>query len=160
MVFVYPIGVPVTFGAILNSFKHNLADPGVRMQIGFLYDAYHLDVWYFELVRPSLLVTILQTHVSSGFLLPLLFRTDRHVPQADDDVAAQVPSRGPANASGHARGHQLQLRDPAHAAVPAQGRRPVTSVRADRALPHCARRLHALLAHGWTGREDGHHLVR
>jgi len=50
MTFLYPIGVPAFFFYMLNKNKDKLNQPGIRMQLGFLYEAYNLDVWWFELV--------------------------------------------------------------------------------------------------------------
>jgi hypothetical protein len=53
MTLMYPIGVPLFFYYIMRKHKNELAQPGVRMQLGFLYEAYNLDVWWFELVDMS-----------------------------------------------------------------------------------------------------------
>jgi uncharacterized membrane protein len=49
-IFLYPIGIPAFFFYLLNTNKHRLALPEVRVQIGFLYEAYAADLWWFEVV--------------------------------------------------------------------------------------------------------------
>jgi len=48
-ILVYPIGVPAFFFYILRRYRQRMDEPGVRMQLGFLYAAYNRDSWYFEL---------------------------------------------------------------------------------------------------------------
>jgi hypothetical protein len=47
---LFPIGIPVAFFLLLLKNKAKLQTPEVGMSLGFLYQAYSLDVWYFELV--------------------------------------------------------------------------------------------------------------
>jgi len=49
MVFVYPVGVPSFFLFVLYRARHTLHWPTTKMQLGFLYDAYNLEAWWFEL---------------------------------------------------------------------------------------------------------------
>jgi len=48
-IIAYPIGIPALFGYVLYRHRHQLAHPAIRLQYGFLYDAYTLSHWYFEL---------------------------------------------------------------------------------------------------------------
>ena len=47
---MYPVGVPVTFFGFMYKHRHVLDWPTTKMQLGFLYDAYTLDAWWFEMV--------------------------------------------------------------------------------------------------------------
>jgi len=49
MVILYPIGIPTLFGYIIWKYRYRLDEPGIRIQMGFLYEAYWLDMWWFEL---------------------------------------------------------------------------------------------------------------
>lgn len=51
MIIVYPFGIPFTFWRILFRNRRKLGEPDVRAKMGFLYDAYHYEVWWFEMVR-------------------------------------------------------------------------------------------------------------
>jgi hypothetical protein len=44
----YPVGVPLSFLLILLRNRHSLAKPSTRLQLGFLYDAYNSQMWFFE----------------------------------------------------------------------------------------------------------------
>lgn len=46
---LYPIGIPALFFGLLYKNRHSLSRPGVRAQLGFLYDAYDRSKWWFEL---------------------------------------------------------------------------------------------------------------
>jgi len=50
MIFIYPIGVPAFFFAMLWRYRHRLEESGVRLQLGFLYAGYNADIWWFEMV--------------------------------------------------------------------------------------------------------------
>jgi len=47
---LYPAGIPLTFFALLYVNRHQLTEPKVRLQLGFLYDGYSIDMWWFEMV--------------------------------------------------------------------------------------------------------------
>jgi len=49
-ILLYPIGVPLYFFILLYSNRNKLLLPDIRIQIGFLYEAYNGDHWWFELV--------------------------------------------------------------------------------------------------------------
>lgn len=50
LVLLYPIGIPLFFFAILKlNYKH-LADDVIRAQLGFLYDGYRRNTWWFEML--------------------------------------------------------------------------------------------------------------
>ena len=50
MIIVYPIGVPAFFFVMLYRYRKRLDEIGIRAQLGFLYDAYTRDMWFFEMV--------------------------------------------------------------------------------------------------------------
>jgi len=47
---LYPIGIPTLFLYLLYSYRAKLDLKGIRSQLGFLYDGYCRDVWWFELL--------------------------------------------------------------------------------------------------------------
>jgi len=49
MIFVYPVGVPAFFLTMLLKYRRKFNDPGVRLQLGFLYDGFGATTWWFEL---------------------------------------------------------------------------------------------------------------
>jgi len=59
MIVIYPIGVLAFLFAMLYRYRKRLNETGVRAQLGFLYDAYERELWYFELIdmMHKLLVT-------------------------------------------------------------------------------------------------------
>jgi len=48
-ILIYPLGVPLLAFYFLNRYKKRFREPGVRLQLGFLYDGYSYDRWYFEI---------------------------------------------------------------------------------------------------------------
>jgi hypothetical protein len=44
------IGMPFIFWMVLRRYRQRLHEPEVRIQVGFLYEAYQLDAWWFELI--------------------------------------------------------------------------------------------------------------
>jgi len=48
---VYPVGVPLGFLYFLRRYRKRLHEPGVRIQLGFLYEAYATTVWYYEIIE-------------------------------------------------------------------------------------------------------------
>jgi len=50
MVLVYPVGIPLTLLAVLLKYRKRLSDRWVAIAIGFLYQAYDENHWFFELV--------------------------------------------------------------------------------------------------------------
>jgi len=49
MIVVYPFGIPAVFLLMLLRYRKRLNDVGVRAELGFLYDAYTRDMWWFEM---------------------------------------------------------------------------------------------------------------
>jgi len=47
---VYPIGIPLVFFGILWRHRHQLQKPEIAAAYGFLYEAFHQNIWWFELV--------------------------------------------------------------------------------------------------------------
>lgn len=43
---MYPIGVPLFFFHVLYRYRYRRDEPGVRLQVGFLYEAYESSSWY------------------------------------------------------------------------------------------------------------------
>jgi hypothetical protein len=43
-------GIPAVFLYFLHKYRKRLREPGVRVQLGFLYEAYTPNLWYFEVV--------------------------------------------------------------------------------------------------------------
>jgi hypothetical protein len=50
MVLVYPIGVPLLFAVLLFRNRHRLQETKTLVSMGFLYEAYNDNAWWFELV--------------------------------------------------------------------------------------------------------------
>jgi hypothetical protein len=50
MLILYPIGIPVFLIGKLYLNRLELTTPNVKAQLGFLYDGYHLEFWWFEMV--------------------------------------------------------------------------------------------------------------
>lgn len=49
-VFMYPVGIPLGFLGVLLYYRKRFSEPGVKLQTGFLYDAYAPGLWWFELI--------------------------------------------------------------------------------------------------------------
>jgi len=51
MILLYPIGIPAVFFGFIYRYKRvrRLVEPGIRLQLGFLYEAYNDDMWWFEM---------------------------------------------------------------------------------------------------------------
>eukprot|EP01006_Ploeotia_vitrea_P035745 TRINITY_DN65931_c10_g3_i2.p1 TRINITY_DN65931_c10_g3~~TRINITY_DN65931_c10_g3_i2.p1 ORF type:complete len:506 (+),score=273.25 TRINITY_DN65931_c10_g3_i2:97-1614(+) len=49
-ILLYPIGIPAFFYFMLQRNRKQLHLPGVRVQLGFLYEAYSPQLWWFEMV--------------------------------------------------------------------------------------------------------------
>jgi len=49
MIFVYPIGIPAFLFYMLYQYRKRLDEPGVRAQLGFLFDGFHHEYWWFEI---------------------------------------------------------------------------------------------------------------
>lgn len=47
---LYPVGVPVLYLVLLILHRSRLNEPGVLLKLGFLYEAYERQTWYFELI--------------------------------------------------------------------------------------------------------------
>jgi len=50
VILIYPIGIPALFFYILWRNRGRLQAPHIRLQYGFLYDAYTEQMWWFELM--------------------------------------------------------------------------------------------------------------
>jgi hypothetical protein len=50
MILVFPIGIPVIFFVMLYRHRARLSSAGVRNKLGFLYEGYEYDMWWFELL--------------------------------------------------------------------------------------------------------------
>ena len=55
MIVIYPLGIPLFFYYFLNRYyqQHRLHDLEIKMQLGFLYEAYQTQYWWFELIEMS-----------------------------------------------------------------------------------------------------------
>ena len=50
-IIMYPIGIPLLFFVRLYRHRNRLERPGVRAEMGMLYDAYAPSIWWFEMVE-------------------------------------------------------------------------------------------------------------
>ena len=50
MILIYPVGIPSLFFWFLVQSRNQLKEPDVRAKIGFLFEAYQFDAWWFEIV--------------------------------------------------------------------------------------------------------------
>ena len=50
MIVVYPIGIPAAFFFLVRRNLGRLREPDIRMTLGFLYEAYDHDMYWFELM--------------------------------------------------------------------------------------------------------------
>jgi hypothetical protein len=50
MIILYPVGIPLFFLFLLLRERDRFNDPIVKYELGFLYDGYIKDMWWFELV--------------------------------------------------------------------------------------------------------------
>jgi len=71
-ILMYPIGVPTAFFFLLRRYKARLNEPDVQLQLGFLYEAYNSDMYYFELadMANKLVMTSLVTFLLPDWQLP------------------------------------------------------------------------------------------
>jgi hypothetical protein len=46
---LFPVGIPTGFFLLLLKNRKKLEEPAIRQSLGFLYEAFSLDVWYFEM---------------------------------------------------------------------------------------------------------------
>jgi flagellar basal body-associated protein FliL len=49
LIVIYPIGIPAFFFAMLWRYRKRLGEAGIRDQLGFIYDAYNRETWWFEM---------------------------------------------------------------------------------------------------------------
>jgi hypothetical protein len=47
---LYPIGIPLVFAVLMYRNRHKLTSFSARQKYGFLFDAYSLDSWWFEVL--------------------------------------------------------------------------------------------------------------
>ena len=50
LVLLYPIGIPLFFFMLLAVNRHRLREDRVKAQLGFLYEGYRWEVWWWEIV--------------------------------------------------------------------------------------------------------------
>jgi len=50
MLLIYPLGIPSAFLFFLTRYRTRMEEPGVILQLGFLYEAYEPKLWYFEIM--------------------------------------------------------------------------------------------------------------
>jgi hypothetical protein len=50
-IIVYPIGVPMIFFLLLLKFRKRMLDPMIVLSIGFVFNAYTEDAWFWELLE-------------------------------------------------------------------------------------------------------------
>jgi len=67
LVLLYPIGIPVIFFFLLCANRPHLAETATRARLGFLYGAFYLSTWWFELACIS--YKLVMTSVL-GFFIP------------------------------------------------------------------------------------------
>jgi hypothetical protein len=58
MTVVYPIGVPLLFFFVLRNHRNRFHEASVRLKLGFLYEAFNEDCWWFELVDMAVKLTL------------------------------------------------------------------------------------------------------
>jgi len=70
MALLYPIGVPLLFFSLIRKYRFH---PLSVVSIGFLYEAYETDTWYFEMVDMSvkLILTSILAFLPTGAQLPV-----------------------------------------------------------------------------------------
>jgi len=68
---VYPVGIPLLFLGLLCRNRMNLRRPGIMVSLGFLYESYNANVWWFELVDMGykLIMTSLLVFIPSNLQL-------------------------------------------------------------------------------------------
>jgi Sec-independent protein translocase protein TatA len=73
MIAVYPVGIPLFFFIMLWRYRHRLDEIGTRAQLGFLYDAYNRDMWWFEMldVAHKLCVTCIIAFLPYDYQMPI-----------------------------------------------------------------------------------------
>jgi uncharacterized membrane protein len=73
MIAVYPVGIPAFFFFMLWRYRHRLEEIGTRAQLGFLYDAYTRDMWWFEMldVAHKLCVTCVIAFLPYAWQMPI-----------------------------------------------------------------------------------------
>eukprot|EP00455_Lapot_gusevi_P034469 TRINITY_DN379_c0_g1_i2.p1 TRINITY_DN379_c0_g1~~TRINITY_DN379_c0_g1_i2.p1 ORF type:complete len:631 (+),score=258.67 TRINITY_DN379_c0_g1_i2:174-1895(+) len=72
-ILVYPLGIPLFFFKKMWSHREELDRPAVRAELGFLYDGYHSNAWWFEMVDMlhKLLLTSVLAFLPTSVQLPL-----------------------------------------------------------------------------------------
>jgi hypothetical protein len=73
MIVVYPIGIPAFFFIMLMRYRKRLDEIGVRAELGFIYDAYERNVWWFEMadMLHKLIVTSLIGFLPFEYQMPI-----------------------------------------------------------------------------------------
>jgi len=71
-VILYPFGVPLCFLILLFRYRKQFNVPGVRLQLGFLYDGYTTYTWWFELVdvMHKLIMTCILPFIPTQLQMP------------------------------------------------------------------------------------------
>lgn len=72
-IFLYPVAIPLGFLAVLLYFRSRFDEPGVKLQTGFLYDAYVPGIWWFEMldIAHKLFMTSILTFVDRFSQMPV-----------------------------------------------------------------------------------------
>jgi hypothetical protein len=72
MIAIYPVGIPLFFAALLFANRKKLGELRTRVRIGFLYDGYASDMWWFELADMfhKLMLTSVVTFLPKFMLIP------------------------------------------------------------------------------------------
>ena len=85
--------------------RRRLDEPGVRLQLGFLYEAFEKTVYWWELVSSSGF-WLLSRHISTSLFVAVI---GGYAPQAHPDLSAGVfPLRRPAFiGNGNTRSHTV-----------------------------------------------------
>jgi len=72
---LYPIGIPFFFWVMIYSNRTKLRFPDVRVQLGFLYEAYTAQMWWFELIDMAnkLILTSIIAFLPADVQMPIGF---------------------------------------------------------------------------------------
>jgi hypothetical protein len=73
MILLYAIGIPFFFFLMLYRYRLRLNEMGVRLELGFIYDAYEYNWWFFELIDMVRSPLFLCLFVVSCFFFFFLF---------------------------------------------------------------------------------------
>jgi hypothetical protein len=73
MMLLYPIGIPVFLGCLLFKFRSHFHEPYVRYCLGFIYEGYLPEFWFWELIDTihKLFIASIMSLVPANAQLPL-----------------------------------------------------------------------------------------